>query len=214
MDALAVCWREEGLVAVIPVQAQPEPADFDTKVRLRGSRSLRAKGIDPTLPLPAGKKLSTFWRDCLDDLYREYNQTCAYLAVHIERAVGGVTADHFVAKSQLPGQAYEWPNFRLASAIVNARKCDFDDVLDPFALAADWFQLELVTGQIYPSPEIDPADQVLVDQTIKRVGLDNAINREMRARHYQDYRQGSYTADFLRRRSPFVFLEAQRQGLL
>jgi len=199
---------------VIPVQARPEPADFDTKVRARGMRSLRVKGIDPTLPLPAGKTLSPFWRDCLDDLYREYDQTCAYLAVHMERATGGVTADHFVAKSQLPGQAYEWSNFRLASAIVNARKCDFSDVLDPFALPPDWFRLELVTGRIYANPGIAPADQALVVATIDRVGLDNATNREMRARHYQEYRQGAYTAGFLSRRSPFVYQEADRQGLL
>jgi hypothetical protein len=199
---------------VIPVQERPEPADFDAKVRVRGTRSLRTKGIDPNLPLPADKKLSTFWRNCLDDLYREYSQTCAYLAVHIERATGGVTADHFVAKSKLPGQAYEWSNFRLASAIVNARKCDFSDVLDPFTLLLDWFRLELVTGRIFPNPDIAPADQALVVATIERIGLDNAINREMRARHYQEYREGAYTAVFLLRRSPFVYQEADRQGLL
>lgn len=199
---------------MIPVQEKHEPADFDTKIRAKGTRSLRAKGIDPALPLPAGRKLNPFWRDCLDDLYRDYEQTCAYLAVHFERATGGVTVDHFVAKSQLPGQAYEWSNFRLASAIVNARKCDFSDVLDPFTLPADWFRLELVTGRIYANPGIAPADQALVIATIDRVGLDNATNREMRARHYQDYRQGDYTAAFLLRRSPFVYQEAGRQGLL
>jgi len=199
---------------VISVQKKSEPADFDAKVRAKGLRSLRAKGIDPAVPLPAEKKLNPFWRDCLDDLYREYDQTCAYLAVHIERATGGVTADHFVAKSQLPGQAYEWSNFRLASAIVNARKCDFSDVLDPFTLPPDWFRLELVTGRIYANPGMATADQARVMATIERVGLDNAINREMRARHYQEYRQGDYTADFLSRRSPFVYHEAVRQGLL
>jgi hypothetical protein len=202
------------MVAVIPVQAKPEPADFDTKVRAKGTRSMRAKGIDAAVPLPKGKKLSPFWRNCLDDLYREYNQTCAYLAVHFERAAGGGTVDHFVAKSKLPSQAYEWANFRLASAIVNSRKCDFDDVLDPFTLGLDWFHLELVTGQIYPNPKIDPADQVRVGQAIDRIGLDDPINREMRARHFQDYCRGDYTADFLRRRSPLVFLEAERQGLI
>lgn len=199
---------------MIPVREQAEPADFDAKVRTKGTRSLRAKSIDPALPLATGKKLSPFWRDCLDDLYREYEQTCAYLAVHIERATGGVTADHFVAKSQLPGQAYEWSNFRLASAIVNARKCDFGDVLDPFTLPPDWFRLELVTGHIFPSPSIAPADQARVIATIERVGLDNAINREMRARHYEEYCRGLYTTDFLRRRSPFVYREAERQVLL
>lgn len=199
---------------MIPVQEKPEPASFNANVRVRGTRSLQRKGIDPVVSLPAGKTLSPFWRDCLDDLYREYDQTCAYLAVHIERATGGVTADHFVAKSQLPGQAYEWSNFRLASAIVNARKCDFSDVLDPFVLPPDWFRLELVTGRIYASPDIAPADQARVMATIERVGLDNATSREMRARHYQEYRQGAYTAAFLLRRSPFVYQEADRQGLL
>ena len=199
---------------MIPVQERPEPADFDARVRTRGTRSLRAKGIDPTSSLPADKELSPFWRDCLDDLYREYGQTCAYLAVVMERATGGVTADHFVAKSQLPGQAYEWSNFRLASAIVNARKCDFSDVLDPFLLPPDWFRLELVTGRIYANPNIAQDDQDRVNATIERVGLDNPINREMRARHYQEYRQGEYTQSFLSRRSPFVYQEARRQVLL
>ncbi|QHG89153.1 MULTISPECIES: hypothetical protein [Xanthomonas] len=199
---------------MIPVDARLEPRDFERKVRTRGIRSMRRKRIDPDVPLPAGQTLSPFWRECLDDLYREYNQTCAYLAVRIERAVGGVTADHFVAKSKLPGQAYEWMNFRLASAIVNARKCDFEDVLDPFVLPAGWFRLELVTGQVYPSSDIDAADMTRVVKTIERVGLDNSINREMRARHFQEYFQGDITANFLQRYSPFVHAEAERQGLL
>ncbi|MDI9247118.1 hypothetical protein QMZ25_00810 [Stenotrophomonas sp. RS-48] len=199
---------------MIPVVAKAEPADFNANVRARGAKSMRAKGIDPDVPLPSGKKLSPFWRDCLDDLYREYNQTCAYLAVYIERAVGGVTADHFVAKSKLPRRAYEWDNFRLASAIVNARKCDFDDVLDPFVLPPQWFQIELVSGRIYPNPGINPVDIDRVDETIKRVGLDNDINRKMRATHFQDYCAGDISENFLRRHSPLVHFEAQRQGLL
>ncbi|HFF6179426.1 TPA: hypothetical protein ACGCG3_000594 [Stenotrophomonas maltophilia] len=201
-------------MAMIPVGAQPEPADFDAKVRVRGARSMRTKGIDPDQPLPVDKKLSPFWRDCLDDLYREYSQTCAYLAVYIERAVGGVTADHFVAKSKMPGQAYEWANFRLASSIVNARKCDFDDVLDPFVLLPEWFRLDLVTGQIYPNSDLDPADIERVADTIERVGLDNETNRKMRARHFQYYCEGDITEKFLRGYSPFVCYEAERQGLL
>lgn len=199
---------------MIPVAARAEPADFETNVRSRGKKSMRTKGIDPDVPLPSGKKLSPFWRDCLDDLYREYGQTCAYLAVRIERAVGGVTADHFVAKSKLPRQAYEWANFRLASAIVNARKCDFDDVLDPFVLPPEWFRLELVTGRIHPNLGIDQADIDRVDDTIRRVDLDNETNRKMRAAHFQEYCEGHITADYLRRHSPFVYFEAHRQNLL
>ena len=199
---------------MIPVQLQAEPEGFDSKVRSRGLKSLAKKHIDPALPLPKGMKLNPFWRDCLDDLYQAYQQTCAYLAVHFERATGATTADHFIAKSKLPGQAYEWANLRLASSIVNARKCDFEDVLDPFLLPPGWFQLELVTGHIYPNPDLDPDDRKRVIESIQRLGLDDRTNREMRARHYADYRMSEYTADFLRRRSPFVHHEALRQGLL
>lgn len=199
---------------MIPVQQQSEPSDFEAKVRSRGLKSLRSKGIDPAAPLPEGESLSPYWRVCLDDLYKAYQQTCAYLAVHFERATGGVTTDHFVAKSKLPGRAYDWDNLRLASAIVNSRKRDFDDVLDPFALQHNWFWLELVSGHIYPNPEIDPVDQARVAETITRIELDDPINREMRARHFEDYCKGEYTATFLQRRSPFVYCEAKRQGLL
>jgi len=199
---------------VIPVLLQPEPADFDTKVRRRGLKSLTGKQIDPALPLPKGAELSPFWRDCLDDLYQAYQQTCAYLAVHFERATGGTTADHFIAKSKLPGQAYEWTNLRLASSIVNARKCNFEDVLDPCTLSQGWFRLELVTGHIYPNPNLNADDLKRVILTIERLGLDNQTNRELRARHYEEYCMDDYTAGFLQRRSPFVYWEAKRQGLL
>ena len=199
---------------MIPVQLQPEPERFNAEVRKRGLRSLTRKQIDPAAPLPKGATLSPFWRDCLDDLYQAYQQTCAYLAVHFERATGGTTADHFIAKSKLPGQAYEWHNLRLASSIVNARKCDFEDVVDPFLLPPGRFRLELVTGHIYPNADLDADDLKRVIDTIARLGLDDQTSREMRARHYDEYRMGEYTVDFLRRRSPFVYLEADRQGLL
>jgi hypothetical protein len=74
--------------------------------------------------------------------------------------------------------------------------------------------LEPITGRIYPNPTLATDQQGTVQATIERLGLEDAGSREIRARHYQEYREGEYTADFLRKRSPFVWLEAQRQGLL
>jgi hypothetical protein len=36
----------------------------------------------------------------------------------------------------------------------------------------------------------------------------------MRARHYREYREKHWSVDYLRRHSPFVWHEAERQGLL
>ncbi len=197
---------------MIRVEAQPEPSSFDIKVRKKGLKYIETNHIDLGAPLPRGQKLNPFWRDCLDDLYNSYNGTCAYLAVFFERCMGGGTVDHFVAKSKRVDKAYEWNNYRLACSIMNSRKRDFDDVIDPFEMVNGWFYLELVSGRIYPNPDCRDAEKV--KKTIDRLGLDDSMNREMRARHYQGYRERLYTADYLKKFSPFVYQEAERQKLL
>ncbi|NTU53793.1 MAG: hypothetical protein HGA97_08900 [Chlorobiaceae bacterium] len=87
-------------------------------------------------------------------------------------------------------------------------------MLDPFEIEDEWFRLELITGRIYPNPALSSQRIAPVQATIDRLSLDDAGNREMRARHYQEYRENQYTANFLKKRSPFVWSEAQRQGLL
>lgn len=203
------------MVAVIRVEPKPEPVPkFDQEVRKPGMKWLAASGFDLNAPVPEGEELPPYWRACLDELHADYSGLCAYLSVFIERVTGGLSVDHFVAKSKKLGQAYEWSNYRLASTMMNARKRDYDDVLDPFTIPADTFHLELVTGRIFANPDLSPAERSLAEATLARLGLDEPGPREMRARHYQEYREGLYTADYLRRRSPFVWSEAKRQRIL
>ncbi len=199
---------------MIHVDAQPEPVSFDTHVRQRGLSWLRNNRIAHNQPLSPSTKLEPYWRHCLDDMHVCYNGCCAYLAVFFERVTGGGSVDHFIAKSQRADLAYEWGNYRLACSRMNSRKREYDDVLDPFEVETGWFHLELVSGRIFPNPNLEPDQKDAVQATIDRLGLDDPGNREMRARHYQEYRQGLYTAVFLERRSPFVWNEANRQGLL
>lgn len=199
---------------MIHVDAMPEPATFDAEVRQKGLALLYKEGIDPSLPLPPNTQLNPFWRACLDDLYKSYQGTCAYLSVFFERASGGGSVDHFIAKSKRADLAYEWNNYRLACANMNSRKRDYGDVLDPFHVHDGWFRLELVSGRIYSNPELSEQLRQDVAATIQRLGLDDFKNREMRARHYQDYRDNLYGEKFLKNRSPFVWYEAKRQGLL
>lgn len=54
----------------------------------------------------------------------------------------------------------------------------------------------------------------LVEQTIERLGLDDPACRELRARWYQEYLEHGLPSAYLRSKSPFVWTEAERQGLL
>lgn len=200
--------------SMIHVNPQPEPASFNANVRQKGLAYLRRKGLALDQPLPPKTEIPPHWRDCLDDLYSVYEGTCSYLAVFFERVTGGGSVDHFVAKSRRADLAYEWTNFRLACSVMNSRKREFEDTLDPFEVVNGWFHLELVSGHIYPDPNLSEDIKAQVTATIERLGLDDPGNREMRARHYQEYYEGEFTADFLKKRSPFVWLEAERQGLL
>ena len=199
---------------MIRVFPQPEPPGFNADVRQKGVNHLNGRGIPVNQPLPPKSDITPCWRDCLDDLYNSYGGTCAYLCVFFERVTGGASVDHFIAKSSHAGLAYEWGNYRLACSTMNSRKREYDDVIDPFDARKRWFHLDLVTGSIFPNPKLNAAKRAEIQATITRLDLDDTGNREMRARHYQEYRNGDYTADFLKRRSPFVWHEAKRQGLL
>jgi len=199
---------------MIRVVAQPEPASFDVEVRQKGLAWLRKKKIAIDQPLPPKMAIEPYWRHCLEEMHARYDGCCAYLAVFFERVTGGGSVDHFIAKSQRLDLTYEWSNYRLACSRMNSRKREYDQVLDPFEIQNGWFHLEPVSGRIFPSPQLPEELQQAVKATIDRLGLDDAGNREMRARHYQEYREGFYTAEFLKKRSPFVWMELDRQDLL
>lgn len=202
---------------MIPVEPKPEPAPkFDELVRAPGAAWLAASGLDLDQPAPTGTEFPPFWRKCLPELHASYDGVCAYLCIHFEGATGAGSTDHFVAKSKKARLAYEWSNYRLACLAMNSRKRAFDDVLDPFSMKSETFYLELVTGMIFPNPSLPEEEKDRARATIDRLRLDDGGCREMRARHFREYleQQGEVAANFLRRRSPFVWYEARRQGLL
>lgn len=202
---------------MIPVVLAPEPATFDATVRQPGRAWLGVRDIPRNKRLAPGTQLEPYWRACLDDLHAAYAGVCAYACVFVERMTGGISVDHYVAKSRRAGLAYEWNNYRLACATMNGRKSDFSGVLDPIGLRAETFRLELVTGRIYPRPRMARASRELAELTIERLKLDDDGWRKTRARHYEDYRhyrQREYDERFLRKYSPFVWYEARRQNAL
>lgn len=198
---------------MIPVTLQPEPADFDAEVRKKGHTWLASKGIPLNAAPPKASALPNYWSHTNKQLWEAYSGVCAYLAIYFEWVTGASSTDHFVAKSKNAGEAYEWSNYRLSCLGANRIKNKFDDVLDPIELSPDTFILNLASGKITPNPLLNAAQKRLARKTIKRLRLDSPDHNAMRARHFSRYLHGK-DAQTLRELSPFVWYEANRQGLL
>lgn len=207
-------WGRNEAGGVIPVAPQPEPPSFERRVRRRGLAWIRKKRLSLDGAVPEGVAIPDYWRECLGELHRAYRGICAYVCVYIEPIAGQPSVDHFVAKSRRLDQAYEWANYRLACSRMNSRKREFDDVLDPFSLASGTFQLEFGSGKIFPNPDLPPDARALAERTIERLGLDDAECRKLRVEYFTEYAGGHISEDYLHRRCPFVYEEADRQGLL
>ncbi|MDD4962952.1 MAG: hypothetical protein PHI11_03415 [Gallionella sp.] len=198
---------------MIPVSLQPEPVDFDVKVRQLGRTWLANNGIALNAAPPKGSALPNYWTHSNKPLWDAYSGICAYLAIYFEWATGASSTDHFVAKSKHAGDAYEWNNYRLSCLGANRNKNKFDDVLDPIGLVQDKFFLNLATGEIQANPALGEADKEVAGKTIIRLKLDSAEHNQMRAKHFVRYLRKK-DEESLKELSPFVWYEAQRQGLL
>jgi hypothetical protein len=214
---------------MIRVTPAPEPSSFDKRVRqpglraiaeLAGEKPARSKGkrftkIAAERPLIPSDNLPPFWTNALDDLRVSYDHICAYSCFRIHRVTGAASVDHMAAKSRAWDRVYEWDNYRLACARLNSRKRDYENVLDPFEVQDDWFQLELVGFQVLPNPEIE--DEELRKKlviAIERLGLNDLEFRNARAEDAELYKSYDISLKVLVAESPFVARELRRQGRL
>lgn len=211
---------------MIRVEKANEPLSFNERVRIPGLRVIaemvgekpqrtagkRFKKIaDQRDDIPA-KEFPPYWTEALNDLMEAYDWTCAYSCFRIHPVTGRRSVDHFAAKSRQWEKVYEWSNYRLASSLLNARKNDFGDVLDPFEIVDGWFQLELVGFQVLPDPTLKHAIRERVQRTIDRLGLNDF--RRARERDAENYWSGEISWRVLSEESPFVAKELRRQGRL
>lgn len=213
---------------MIPVMPAPEPPNFDRDVRQPGLRAIAEMvGKRPRTPRTHGTPCSQIaqrerdipsesfpplWRDAIDDLMSAYEEICAYSCFRIHPVTGARSVDHFAPKSRDWKQVYEWDNYRLACARMNASKREFNEVLDPFTIRRGWFQLELVGFQVLPNPRLTKGDRQAIEDTIDRLGLnDFCKDREEDA---EDYWKRETSLRVLRRESPFVAYELKRQKRL
>lgn len=193
---------------MIPVQPQPEPPEFDRNVRRPGLAFLRH------VPNPTSWKKKSYWQESLNDLYDAYGGICAYSAEWISRISGGPTVDHYVPKSVQPPLAYEWGNFRLCAMLFNQRKDNYQDVIDPFTVAANWFNLDIPSLLIKPAGTLAPFERERVNATVKRLKLNDENCIGSRLRWIMSYCRSELTFEYLRKHAPFIAYELERQGLV
>ena len=197
---------------MIRVTPAPEPVSFDRTVRQPGLRALeqlaeKHGGSKDAIP---SKEMPTHWRNALEDLLEGYRRICAYLCLYIPRGTGAPSTDHMVPKSTAWQHVYEWSNYRLACALMNARKGVSASVLDPFEVEDGWFVLELVEFQVSPAPGLSSSVADAVGATIGKLRLNEQVCREARAGYAEEYWEGHVTFDYLSRHAPFVARELRR----
>lgn len=218
--------------AVIRVVSVPAPPGFDTKVREPGLRAI-AEMVGSSPPFPRGKgqgspfkriaerredipskKFPTYWRRIFEELMDAYDGVCAYACFRIHPVTGARSVDHMAPKSRAWNQIYEWNNYRLACSLLNARKRDFGDILDPFEIHDRWFELEFNGFQLRPCEDLNHGTTIQIVSTIRRLGLNDRQFRTAREHDWENYTTGRISFEILVEESPLVAREGRRQGLL
>lgn len=191
---------------MIPVQVQPEPVSFDTRVRRKGNVFLASKGV----PSKASA-FRSYWKHISQELHNAYDGVCAYTCTYL---AGFGTVDHFLPKTQFSRLAYEWSNYRLASERANQRKGEDTGLLDPFKIKKEWFILDFPSCLVVPGSAIPIKKMSAAEKTIKVLKLNDDDNLvQERCNIIMSFVDGSVRLDFLRQRYPFIAWELERQGL-
>lgn len=207
---------------MIRVAPAEEPATFDERVRQRGLQAIAELVGEPAPRKRKGPKRAAvasrredlkpehfppYWQEMSSELLNAYGRICAYACVYIERLTGSSTVDHWAPKSTTWSRVYEWDNYRLACSLLNARKNDYSDVIDPFVVVEGLFALDLVSLKAVPGPAAGARKQA-VEETIRRLGLDGSDYTEALGDYYHDYfdEHDPISLRRLERRAPFLAL--------
>ena len=191
---------------MIPVSPQPEPLDFDKKVRKPGNEFLKIHPANTT-------DIPPYWHNIEKELWTAYNGICSYFSIYFEIVDGASSVDHFIPKSKAKELAYEWSNYRLACLGANRQK-NLKQVLDPFNVEKDSFFINFVDGEIYVSAEKDATYRDLCEKTITNLNLNCAALKSMRMKHFSNYINKEVSLQYLKTHSPLVYNEIIRQKLI
>lgn len=199
---------------MIKVNHKREPSDFDSKVRQPGLTFLKKKGIISGGAVPSDFEFNNYWRNSLEDLFDDYDNICAYSGLRIEYLLGGASVDHYKPKAKYPFLAYEWSNYRLMASKLNSRKLDHEDILDPFEIENGWFQLDLVSGKVFPNPKLSGSIKDQIETTLSRLGLNETRFKIRRKEIVGRWARNEFGTSIVKEDAPFIYFELLRQGYI
>lgn len=194
------------MIPVIPIDP---PHDFDVKVRIPGQQFI----IDYPNPTKDDyqKVGRHIYQKALGKLYTGYKKTCAYSAEWIPEKEKSI--DHFIAKSVDRKQVFNWENFRLCSEQLNQYKGS-ESILDPFEIEQDWFIIDFRLNLVKPNSNLDPTLKARIQDTIKKLKLNETALSERRTAFIHSYYNGRPGINGLRKKAPFIVYELERQNLV
>ena len=190
---------------MIHVQQMEEYAEFDAQVRQRGVQFL-TRCPNPT---SSEFKKHNYWNRATRELHAAYRNLCAYTTREL---VTSGSIDHFMPKSKYPKLAFEWNNYRLVRQVINNRKGDSEDVIDPFTVRDGWFTLDMPSCLIKPARDVTRDIRRAIRVTINtlRLNCDEKLVDE-RHRLLISLADGHITLEYLDGHYPFLSSEVRRQ---
>lgn len=184
---------------MIPVARIPEPLDFDARARQPGLRWLQEN--------PMAERPRDYWSPFRNVLAEGFKNLCGYSAMHEPQG----TIDHFQSIKREPTLAYEWSNYRFASQWINSSK-QAGEVLDPFEVGEDWFEVLLPSLQLVLTDKVPPAFRPLAEATLRNLPLvnDPRILRQRRV-WYELYQKRKLPLDGLKELAPLIAAAVEKQ---
>jgi len=123
--------------------------------------------------------------------------------------------DHFVSWREDPSRAYDWSNYRFASARINSSKGNVPSsaILDPFEVEDGWFEILLPSLQLVVSSTIPDRYRERAEFLLERLRLrdDESILRPRRE-WYRMYQDGELTFAGLEEKAPLIAKAVERSG--
>lgn len=184
-----------------------EPPAFDAMCRQKGLQWLAAH---PRVARKGNQRPKPFWSVFKPQLADAFRDLCAYSAMY--EPVG--TVDHFVPVDANEALAYEWGNYRFASAWINSSKQKSQAVLDPLQVQDGWFEVLLPSLQLIVTDKVPDHLHALAVDTLKRLHLqdDERVIRQRR-RWYRLFQDGKLNLQGLREMAPLIAAAVEKQQL-